>query len=346
MGRLDELIRVAGQHAPPAATKGFLLDASLPAEIARARTGGDRTMDRFSGAIEQRGLDRVGSIDDIDWPNDSLGGIAPDTWQKIARGYRDAPKNTQVYVVNPVEAVASQYPESLRQDAIATARGFRVPFDGLSKYGRMRGPDGGPYRHYLQNSLDLDNPQTIVFAYPSRQAVRPGAAGDAWIGARPSAAGQVRVAAGGRITPARFDTTLLHELRHSLEGEYTGWQRSVPPYESLSVPRSAVSISPQTRNYLSRLQEEAARFADGRARYAHKFGRLISGNDEAEDAARMILSNERGLGEGFYPNERAFYRAAREASPEIRDHQNMLLQRLLAVPIGAGVTGAAMSGDE
>ena len=302
------------------------------------------TLDRFAGELDQRGMQHIGTIKDIDEatylaaPEASVpgrqaygqgpGGIDPGYWTRMLRGFQKSPASTPVYVVDPVNAVASQYPAALREEAVDAARRFRMPAmqKGLGGYA------GLPY----QPALGHPDPRAVVFAYPRRRIVEPGAAGLAHFGARYDAPGLVEVAAGRGVSPQQFDRVLLHELRHTLEGD--GMRALLPAgvYQDVRLPRSVVS--PSKKEYLSRAGEEAARFGDARARYAQHTGRLISSDDEAELAADMILSNRHGLGEGFYGSERNFYRAAREADTTVREHQNRLLQRILSItPLATGV---------
>jgi hypothetical protein len=291
------------------------------------------TMERFAGVLDQRGMERAGTIKEIEASmigrpshEPGPGGIVPNRWVSMLQGFPKSPDSTPVYVVNPVDAVSSQYPAALREEAVDAARRFRMPMQkGLGGYA------GLPYQPALGNP----DPRAVGFAYPRRRIVEPGAAGLAHFGARYDAPGLVEVAAGRGVSPQQFDRVLLHELRHTLEGE--GMRAMLPAgvYQDVRLPRSVVS--PRKKEYLSRVGEEVARFGDARARYAQHTGRLISSDDEAEAAAEMILSNQHGLGEGFYGSERNFYRAARDADSNVREHQNRLLQRILSIaPIAAG----------
>lgn len=305
-----------------------------------------QTMDRFAGVLDQRGLERVGTIKDVDEatylaapealvagrPSHGPGGIDPKHWTRMLQGFQQSPGSTPVYVVNPVDAVASQYPAALREEAVDIAKGYRLPMRKGSGY------SGLPVQVALKNP----DPKSVVFAYPRRRIVAPGASGLAHFGARSDAPGLVEVAAGREVSPEFFDSVLLHELRHTLEGPRMVEQYGHGGYQDVPMPRSFVD--PRRKQYLSRTGEEAARFGDARARYAQHTGRLISSDDEAEAAAEMILSNQHGLGEGFYSNERDFYKAAREADANVRDHQNRLLQRILS--IGSLGTGVASQYEE
>lgn len=282
------------------------------------------TMDRFAAILGERGLQPVGTVRDIERSTGPTGGISEDAWDKVLR-WHSAPRTAQLYVVDPVAAVASQYPAALRGEAIAAARAFRMP---LRSGGTMQ----------WQQALHTPDPKSVVVAYPGRQRMQSNAAGLAHAGARGELPGWVDVAAGKNVDRTQFDKVLLHELRHTLEGGALGNHYSYGGYQDVRYPKSAARLSPSQNEYLGRTAEEVARFADGRARYAQRTGRLIADPDEAERAATMILSNEHGIGSGFYPTERYFYRTARELSPLIREHQNALLQGLLSVPavIGAG----------
>lgn len=281
-----------------------------------------QTIDRFSSVLEKRGLEHLGTIKDVEasmigMPSHSAGpgGLEPDFWVRMLRGFPKSPDSTPLYVTNPVEAVASQYPPELRQQAIDTAKQFQMPVGS-----------GGSTR--FQWALALDDPKAVVLAYPRRRVVGPGAAGLAHFGAVRGRPGLVEVAAGRDNSPEFFDRVLLHELRHTLEGDGIHAPYRYGGYQNWTAPRGLSA----KKDYLSRTGEEAARFGDARARYAHHSGKLISDPDEAERAAEMILANEFGLGGGFYAPERAFYKAARDADPAIRAHQNRLLQGLLSVP--------------
>lgn len=284
-----------------------------------------QTMDRFAGVLQKRGMAHVGTIKDIEAdmigrPSHELGpgGITPNTWVSMLRVFEKSPDSTPVYVGDPVAAVASQYPVELRQQAIDTARQFQMP---LRKGGAMR----------FQMALGEPDQKAVLLAYPRRRVVESGATGLAHFGARGNAPGLIEVAAGRAIRPEYFDRVLLHELRHTLEGGGMGAPYSIGGYQDWRMPREGAVVGPAKKSYLSQTGEEVARFGDARARYATHTGRLISDEDEAERAAEMILSNRFGLGEGFYNDERAFYRAAREADSNIRAHQNRLLQRILSL---------------
>jgi hypothetical protein len=252
-------------------------------------------------------------------------GISADAWDKMLR-WHTAPKTAQLYAVNPVDAVASQYPLALREQAIEAAREFRMPLM----------PQRPGATTTWQQALHTADPRSIVVAYPGRKRMQSNAAGLAHAGARDQYPGWVDVAAGRGVDGRQFDKVLLHELRHTLEGGGLGNNYSYGQYQDVRYPKSAARLSPRQNEYLGRTSEEAARFADGRARYAQHTGRLIADPDEAERAAEMILSNSRGTGEGFYPEERYFYKTARELDPLIRQHQNGLLQGLLSVPLVVG----------
>jgi hypothetical protein len=294
-------------------------------------------MERFAGVLDQRGLEHAGTMKDLEASmigrsSPGPGGIEPDRWLKMLQGFPKSPDSTPVYVVNPVDAVASQYPAALRAEAVDAAREYRMPLRKGSGYGGLQ----------LQVALDNPDPKAVVLAYPRRRIVEPGAVGLAHFGARTGAPGLVEVAAGRGVSPERFDRVLLHELRHTLEGDRMFNRYSAGGYQDVPMPRSFVD--PRKKEYLSRTGEEAARFGDARARYAQRMGRLISSDDEAEAAAEMILSNQHGLGEGFYDNERNFYRVAREADANVREHQNRLLQRLLSIaPLAAGAAASGVS---
>lgn len=329
MGKLDSLASILGKWspAPQMTDEGaeLFLHSPSPEDFAPKRT-----MERFEGVLLQRGLRPEGTVKDIDAVEE---GVSPFVWRHATRR---SPVKTPVYSVNPVRAVASQYPEELIDAAIEAARRHEIPMYGS---GNIRG---------FQRALGLTEPHALVVAFPGRSSVRAGVGGEAFAGATKGGAGLATVAAGPGRTPADFDRTLLHELRHTLEGDGLGAIYRHPAYGDWSMRRrmhdeptdTFYSYGSKDKEYLTRLQEEAARFGDARARYAQKTGRLISGEDEADEAARAILAGEGGLGDGFYPHERVFYRHAREESPEIRRHQNNLLQGLLAVP---AIVGAAAS---
>jgi hypothetical protein len=290
------------------------------------------TMDRLAEVLEMRGLEPAGPISAVKaslvgMPSHEPGpgGLSARQWVRAAAEFPDSPSSTPLYVVDPVKAVASQYPEALRDEAVEIAKQFQMP---LRRGGALR----------FQMALGTPDPRAVVLAYPGRQSVDPGASGRAISGVDRDATGLVQVAAGRQISPEFFDRVLLHELRHTLEGGGLGATYSIGGYQDWQAPRSLVS--PRKKNYLSSTGEEAARFGDARARYARHSGRLISDDDEAEHAAKMILANEHGLGGGFYAPERAFYQAAREADSNIRAHQNRILQGLLTVPavVAAGAS--------
>jgi hypothetical protein len=339
LSQLDEagdLIRKLVRHAdeplavwPPTDEQLLRLAAEMDAPKPRA------TMDRLAGVISRRGLENVGTIKDVEasmigLPSNEPGpaGVEARHWIRSVSGFPKSPDSTPVYVVDPIKAVASQYPEALREEAIATARKFQMP---LRNGGSM----------LFQMALSNPNPKSIVLAYPGRQSVEPGAAGLAHAGVAGDSPGLVEVAAGRQNSQAFVDRVLLHELRHTLEGGGMGASYSIGGYQDWRAPRSVASA--RKKQYLGSTGEEVARFGDARARYAQHSGRLIADDDEAEYAARLILENQHGLGDGFYAPERVFYRAAREADPNIRAHQNRLLQGLLSVP---GVVAAGATADE
>lgn len=300
-----------------------------------------QTMDRLAGVLENRGLQGVGAWGDITkglrgMPPDAIGpgGLTTRDWVKVVGELRNAPDYAPAYVTNPVAAVASQYPEHLRSQAIDAASRFQIPI-------------GKSASILFQRALLDDGLKSVVLAYPRRQSVGQGYSGMASLGATPRTPGLAEVAAGRDISAKKFDSILLHELRHTLEGDGIMAKWRHPAWEDWTMPRRLYDeqadayyrYGPQNKEYLSGLQEEVARFADARARYANESGRLIDNADEADEVARAALANERGLGAGFNSSERAFYRAAREASPEIRAHQNRLLQGLLSVPAVVGAMG-------
>lgn len=326
----DDLIKRLGKPSPAWPPTDLELEQMLAAAEARRPK---QTMDRMADVISRRGLEHVGNIKDLEASAIGAassapgpGGLESGKWAKLLAGFPDSPDSTPVYVANPIEAVASQYPPELRAQAIDTARRFQMP---------MRSGGSILFQHALKDPAQ----KAVILAYPRRQTV-DGAAGLAHFGARGDAPGLVEIAAGRNISPEFFDRVLLHELRHTLEGGGLGARYSVGGYQDWRAPQSVVSA--RKKEYLSGTGEEVARFGDGRARYAQRTGRLIADNEEAEHAADMILSNRLGLGEGFYAPERAFYRAAREADPNIRAHQNKLLQGLLSVPAAV----AALPDDE
>jgi len=187
----------------------------------------------------------------------------------------------------------------------------------------------------FQMALGSADPRAIVLAYPGRKNVDRTATGLAHSGVSGDSPGIVEVAAGRQNSPEFFDRVLLHELRHTLEGGGLGASYDLGGYNNWMAPPSLIGT--QQKRYLSRTGEEVARFGDARARYAQHSGRLIADADEAEHAAEMILANQHGLGAGFYAPERDFYQAARAADPNIRAHQNRLLQGLLAVPAAIAI---------
>jgi hypothetical protein len=241
-------------------------------------------------------------------------------------------KTAKWYEVDPVAAVSAQYPPDLRDAAIEAAKSFTAP-----------SPFGHRGQVAIQGGVDSGTMPVSVVAYPGRSSLPGNAAGRAIRDAGPERRGLVTLAAGADIGESQFEAALVHELRHALQaGE--SLSRPSARYSSTTLPRriyddeadSFYRYGPASKNYLGGVSEEAVRFADGRARYAQQFGRLIDTPKEAEEAARMILANQHGLGEGFLPDERAFYRAARDASPEISEQQDRLLQRILAIPIAVG----------
>jgi hypothetical protein len=245
------------------------------------------------------------------------------------------------YEGDPVSVVSRQYPESLREQAIEAAKGLRVSHP-LSQSGKLQVP--------LQGAVEEPSTLPVLAAFlPGRSELSPNTAGLAIRSTSPYDRGLVALASKG-LSDQSAEALLLHEMRHTLEGG-NALGRPSAPYVNTKLPARQYDeatdtfyrMAPADKNYLGRANEEAVRFADARARYANEFGRLIDSADEAEEAARMALANERGLGEGFHPSERLFYRLAREASPEIRAHQNTLLQRLLTVaPLTAATVGASM----
>lgn len=337
MGKLEAIAelasRLAGQAPQPkyvrSADETLELWPPTDEELARLARDLDKrpklTMDRFAPILDARGLQPVGPARDIEQASGPIGGISPDSWKKMLR-WHSAPRAAQIYVVDPVSAVASQYPPALREEAIEAARTFQMP---LRSGGTM------PW----QQALLAQEPRSIVAAYPGRQRMQSNAAGIAHAGVRGELPGWVDVAAGKGVGSQQFDKVLLHELRHTLEGGAFGNYYSYGQYDDVRFPKSAASLHPRVKEYLGRTSEEAARFADGRARYAQHTGRLISDPDEAEVAAEMILENNHGIGGGFYPTERYFYKTSRELDPRIREHQNRLLQGLLSVPVAVGIAG-------
>jgi hypothetical protein len=295
-------------------------------------------MDRLSRVLEERGLEPAGTLKDVEASligrpsqEPGPGGVTTQDWIRAVSGFPDAPNSTPVYVVDPIQAVASQYPAALRDEAIDIAKRFQIP---VVPSKTQPGLLDGSLR--FQMALGESDPRAIVLAYPNRRNVDRSASGVAHAGVAGRRPGLVEVAAGRQNSPEFFDRVLLHELRHTLEGGGLGAPYDLGGYKAWRTPRALVG--PREKSYLSRTGEEVARFGDARARYAQHSGRLIADADEAEHAAEMILSNQHGLGAGFYAPERAFYQAAREADPNIRAHQNRLLQGLLSVPapIAAG----------
>lgn len=342
MGRWDELIMRLGRMAdsphmsPRAASADEPFEfIQLTEEQIRRLMANDpwakkpkQTMDRFEPVLKKRGIEHLGTIRDVEaamigMPSgaEGPGGLEPNFWVKMLRGFPKSPDSTPVYVTNPVQAVASQYPPELRQQAIEAARQFQMPV-------------GESGTTLFQGALALDDPKAVVLAYPRRRVVEPGAAGLAHFGAVRGRPGLVEVAAGRENSPAFFDRVLLHELRHTLEGDGLNAPYRYGGYQHWTAPRA---LAPK-KDYLGRTGEEVARFGDARARYALHSGKLIDSPDEAERAAELILDNRFDLGGGFYEQERAFYKAAREADPRIRAHQNRLLQSLLSVPAVIGAT--------
>lgn len=343
MGKLDEIAelaaRLAGDAPPPqyarAAEEAIESLPPTDEQVTRlVRNVAQRprpTMDRFASILAERGLQPVGTVRDIERAAGPTGGISSDNWSNVLR-WHSAPRTAQLYVVDPVAAVASQYPAALRDEAIAAARAFQLP---LRSGETMQ----------LQQALHNPSPRAVVVAYPGRRRMQSNASGLAHAGARGELPGWVEVAAGMDVGRTQFDKVLLHELRHTLEGGAFGKHASYGQYQDVRYPKSAVSLHPREREYLGRTAEEAARFADGRARYANDTGRLISDPDEADVAADMILDDFHGIGRGFLPSERHFYKTARELDPLIKQHQNRLLQGLLAVPIAVGISGAMQGGQ-
>lgn len=340
MGKLDQL-GDAVRRLVKNAEEPLDLQALSEAEIQRLLAVDPwakkpkQTMDRFGPVLQKRGVEHLGTIKDVEASLIGLppgvpgpGGLDSNFWVRMFSGFPKSPNSTPVYVTDPVQAVASQYPIELRQQAIDAARQFQMP----------TGPDSS---RLFQSALALENPQAVILAYPRRRVVEPGAAGLAHFGAVRNRPGMVEVAAGRDNKPEFFDRVLLHELRHTLEGEGMHGRYRYGGYQDWRTPDQLL-ISPSKKEYLSRTGEEVARFGDARARYALHSGQLISDPDEAEKAAALILDNRFGLGEGFYAPERGFYKAAREADPSIRAHQNRLLQGLLAVP---AVIGASVDAD-
>lgn len=239
---------------------------------------------------------------------------------------------------DPVQVVARQYPEELRESAIASAKGVRVAHP-LSAYGRLQVP--------LQGVLEDGQSRPVLAAILSgRGEVRPGAAGLAIRSASPYDSGLVAIATKG-MPQESAESLLLHEMRHALEGG-NSLSRPSLPYAQTRLPARQYDeasdtfyrMTPAVKNYLGGANEEAVRFADARARYANLSQRLIDSEHEADAVAEMLFANKHGIGAGFQPNERVFYKIARETSPEIRARQNMLLQRLLtAAPIAAASSG-------
>lgn len=348
MGRLDalgdavrSLVKSAERPLPAWPPTDEELAALATAMEARKPK---QTMDRFAGVLAARGGRSAGEWGDV---RRSLAGLPPSAqgpgglsaadWVRVLREMPDAPDYTAAYVADPVRAVASQYPEHLREQAIDVARRFQTPI-------------GGGASVLFQRALGDKDPRAVIMAYPRRSAVGSGYSGMAVLGATPNTPGLAEVAAGRGISERNFDGILLHELRHTLEGDGMNAKWRHPAWGEWTMPKRIYDESadafykygPGNKEYLSRLQEEAARFADARARYAQESGRLIDNADEADEVARAALAGERGLGDGFNDAERAFYRAARVASPALRAHQNKLLQGLLSVP---AVIGASLDAD-
>lgn len=338
MGKWDDIIRRLGSPAekpltmwPPSDEELFRL-----ADAVKVRKP-PQDMSRFDDIIQRRGLSPAGTIDEIrrlakDIPPDSIGpgGLGQLEWDRPLRMLRRSPGYAPVYVADPVHAVASQYPEQLRGQAIDVAKRFQLPIGG-----------GGMM---FQRAI-MDRGPAIVVAYPRRQELEGGWSGMATMGSSSSHPGLAEVAAGRGVSSEEFDRTLVHELRHTLEGDGQSARYVHPGWKDVSVPTklydeasdSIYGLPKATQRYLSLVQEEAARFADARARYANESGRLIDNADEADEVARAALAGERGLGDGFLPSERAFYRRARKDSPEIRKHQNAILQGLLSILPAAAV---------
>ena len=338
MGKIDDITELAARlagDAPPAqyarpADEALEIWPPTEEQLDRLQRNLDKrpqpTMDRFDAILAERGLQPVGTVRDIERSSGPTGGISADAWDKVLR-WHSAPRAAQLYVVDPVAAVASQYPAALRDEAIAAARAFQLP---------LRSGETMQWQQALHNP----RPKSVVVAYPGRQRLLSNAAGLAHAGARGELPGWVDVAAGKQVGRTQFDKVLLHELRHTLEGGAFGNHYSYGQYQDVKYPKSAARLHPREQEYLGRTAEEVARFADGRARYARDTGRLISDPEEADLAAGMILDNFHGIGSGFLPSERYFYKTARDIDPLIREHQNRLLQGLLSVPVAVGLSGA------
>lgn len=271
---------------------------------------------RLLAVADDTGMVNAGRLGDI--AGREAGGSLED-WERARKRVLTKSPHTMAFMADPVNVVAQQYPKAMRDDAIAVA---------LDEFG-------------FQNVLP--GQKMIALAHPSRNALfaldSPLAGG--WAHYKPYAkrAGMMELAAGHKVTEHELRRALHHEARHMIE------QGSVE--SALSPLDDAYEINmglfgsrgkfPQKQfEYLSSPYEEMARLGDLRARYAGLRGKLISSDDEAEEAMQMMARNEAGVGDGFLPDEREFYTKGRQGSDAIRARQDWLLQRLLAVPMAAG----------
>lgn len=248
-------------------------------------------------------------------------GISSAEWDAARRMIKGAP---EAFVGDPVELLARQYPNELRDQALAIAAD--AGFQNVAP-GRMMIAAAHPTRNVL---FDLGSGDAAGRAY--RHA-----------GRRP---GLIELAAGPELDD--IGPALLHEARHVIENP--GLSAALEPLDEAymdawqALKNARGRARPAEFDYLASPGEEMARLGDVRANYAQRTGRLIEDADDAEDAMRLMAAGAMQV--GLHPNERQFYDIARRASPSVRDRQNWLLQSLLAAPVAVGVGAASMGGDE
>lgn len=243
------------------------------------------------------------------------------------------PKNAKFWEGNPTDIVLSQYPRGLRElpekslwdDAASREVPYVDPASRVSDGWDDVLPDTV---HEYQPHAGSDSVKAVIAEGMSSYA--PGMReANGW--ARPGIT-VVPIAVGGKRSPEEVFRTLVHETRHALQ---------YPALYGTDLRQIGNGYPSNLKGGWmdnARLDEEAVRFADARARYAQATGRLIDNPDEAERAAEMMFKNELGVGDGLHPMERKFYQEFRDESPAVRARQNYILQKLLmGAPVAAGL---------